>query len=253
MEPALKLLPEPPAGGEENCYVESRLGVVALIRSVASVGPRAAAYFEGGEKFIHTSILAVVEEPPSVVFEKSRDSELNKLLLSAPEVTLVTSDHGVPVQFVCSSPGLTRHGSEEAFSAPLPRRVLRLQRRDAYRLQGAPLLKQVTCHVFREDKADPKVIAPAVFDVSCGGISIAVPNGQPKIERESRHKCRIELPAFVRFDAGMLVHGWRDVTLPDGTAARCYGVEFLNLDPTAEVLLQRFITEEQRKMKKVRG
>ena len=43
--------------------------------------------------------------------------------------------------------------------------------------------------------------------------------------------------------SALLVHGSRDVTLPDGTAAQGYGVEFLNLDPTAEVLIQRFITE----------
>ena len=43
------------------------------------------------------------------------------------------------------------------------------------------------------------------------------------------------------------------VALPDGTAAQAYGLEFLNLDATAEVLLQRFITEEERRAKKARG
>ena len=252
MATGLKLLSEP-TGGEQNCYIESPLGVAALLRSVASVGPRAAVYLDDGETFVHTSVLAVDDKSGTMIFERSGDAGLNARVLAAPKVTLVTSDHGVPVQCVCRTPRPTRHDGAEAFSVPLPERVLRLQRRDAYRLPGDPLLKRATCHLFREDQARNKNLTPAVLDLSCSGISIAIPNSEPKLERESRHKCRIELPAFVRFDVGVLVHSARDFALPDGTAAQAYGMEFLNLDATAEVLLQRFITEEERRAKKARG
>jgi c-di-GMP-binding flagellar brake protein YcgR len=253
MGSGLQLLSEPPPGGEENAYIESALGVAALLRSVASVGPRAAAYLDDGETFIHTSVLALDERSGTLIFEQGRDAELNRRVLSAPFVTIVTADHGVPVQFVCRTVRPVRHADAGAFSTPIPERVLRLQRRDAFRLPGDPVLKRVACHLFRADKAHPQTLTPAVLDLSCSGISIALPNSEPRLARESRHRCRIELPAFVRFEVGLLIHGSRDVTLGDGTAAQAYGVEFLNLDPTAEVLIQRFITEEERRSKKARG
>ena len=217
------------------------------------MGPRAAAYLDDGQTFIHTSVLALDESAGTIVFERSGDAALNERVLSAPYVTIVTADHGVPVQFVCDAPRPALHENIAVFASPLPGRVLRLQRRDAFRLPGDPLLKRASCQLFRSDAAQNKTLAPAVLDLSCSGISIAITNNEPKLERESRHKCRIELPAFVRFDVGVLVHGSRDFALPDGTAAQAYGMEFLNLDATAEVLIQRFITEEERRAKKVRG
>jgi c-di-GMP-binding flagellar brake protein YcgR len=252
MVPALKLLNDPPPGDQDSCYVESDLGITSLLRSVVAGSSRAAAYLDDGETFIHTSVVGVAEEPPLVVFEKSADALLNKQVLTTLEITLVTSDHGVPVQFSCRNPALIRYEGAEVFSASLPERILRLQRRGFYRLQGQPLLTLLKCQIVRQDKAETKILHPGIMDLSCGGLSIAVPNTEAKMEAGSRHKCLLELPAIGNIEMAVLVHGSREVVLPDGVEAHRYGVEFLNLDAKSVALIQRFITDEERRAKKPR-
>jgi c-di-GMP-binding flagellar brake protein YcgR len=195
---------------------------------------------------MHTSLLAVERDPPGFVFEQGPDTELNKRVLGTPQITLVTSDHGIPVQFTCQKPRLTEFEGTAAFSASLPDRVLRLQRRGFYRLQGQPLLPLLKCRILREDQAETKLLAPSVMDLSCGGISVAVPNTEAKLEPGSRHKCTLELATAGKIDVAVVVHASREISLPDGVEAHRYGIEFVNLDGKSTALIQRYIADEER-------
>ena len=249
MGPALKLLSEPPPGDEESCYIETAVGVASVLRSIVNTASRAVAYLDHGETFIHTSLLAVERDPAAFVFEQGPDAELNKRILSTAQITLVTSDHGVPVQFTCQKPCLTEFEGAAAFSASLPGRVLRLQRRGFYRLQGHPMLPLLKCRILREDQAESKLLTPGVMDLSCGGISVAVPNTEAKLEPGSRHQCTLELSTLGKIDVAVVVHGSRGISLPDGVEAHRYGIEFVNLDAKSIALIQRYISDEERKAK----
>jgi c-di-GMP-binding flagellar brake protein YcgR len=130
--------------------------------------------------------------------------------------------------------------------------VLRLQRRGFYRLPGHPVHTLLKCHIVRTDGAEPRSLRPAVTDLSCGGLSIAVPGSQPELERGSRHECTLELPTVGKIDTAILVHGSRETTLPGGIEGQLYGVEFLNLDAKDVALIQRYIADEERRTRKPR-
>jgi hypothetical protein len=75
---------------------------------------------------------------------------------------------------------------------------------------------------------------------------------QPVLERGSRHECTVELPALGKIDTAILVHGSRETLLPGDIAALLYGVEFLNLDAKDVALIQRYISDEERRTRKPR-
>lgn len=246
MELDLKRLSEPPPGDDESCYVDSTLGVISILKSVAATGARVKAYPEGSELGIDTVLLAIEPGPLTFLFARSHDSALNQLVVRGTrKLTLVTSDHGVPVQFSCAAPVLASFRGTDVFRAPFPDRVLRLQRREYYRLDGSPVHTLLRCALTTTDES-ATVLKPAVMDVSCGGLALAFPTTQPGLPNGSRHHCTLEIAALGRTAVLVEVHSSRTIMLPGGAAALRTGVGFLNLEGRFESLLQRYIIDEER-------
>ena len=245
MGPRLTLMSSPPPAAEENCYIESLVGVAAVLRAAASARARAVVYLDEGDTFLHTSILGL--ERGDFVFEKGPDALLNARVLSTAEMTLVTSDREIPVQFRFKTPQVVRFEGADALRAPLPVRLLRLQRRGFYRLPGASINALMKCELVRGDDAQ-KMLRPAVIDISCGGMAIDIPVADGLLVDGTRHTCTLDFIGLGHVDTPLLVHGSREVTLANGSPGRRYGVEFLNLDVKSVAIIQRFINDEERRL-----
>jgi c-di-GMP-binding flagellar brake protein YcgR len=238
----------PPSADEENCYIETPVGVAAVLRSVAAARARAVVYLDEGDTFLHTSILGL--DRGDFVFEKGADAMLNARILSTAEMTLVTSDREVPVQFRFKTPKVMRFEDADVLRAPLPVRLLRLQRRGFYRLPGASINALMKCEIVRGDDAR-KVLRPAVIDISCGGMAIDIPTADGLLDDDTRHTCTIDFVGLGRIDTPLIVHSSREVTLANGSPGRRYGIEFLNLEVKSVAIIQRFINDEERRL--IRG
>jgi len=245
MAPLLTLL-DPPNGAEENCYIDTPLGVRSVLRTVAATGTRAAAYFDNGKRFIHTTLLAVEGAPEKLVFEKGPDTWLNAELLKSSRVTFVTSDQRVPVQFTCPGPALTMHEGSQAIHAALPGRILRLQRRGYYRLACEPMHALLRAELIPGNDCE-KATKAWIFDVSCGGLAAGVLAAVPILASDTSHGFMIELPAQGRIEAQVIVRVASGVILPNGLEGRRYGLEFVNLGEKSAAMLQRYILEQQHK------
>jgi c-di-GMP-binding flagellar brake protein YcgR len=245
LETQLKILSEPAPGDAESCYVDSTLGIVSILKSLAANKTRAAVYPEGGETYLQTCLLAVDAKLPMFFFQSGSESELNELALKAKQLTLVTSEQGVHVQFNCTTPEAVRHNEVNAFRAPLPERVLRLQRREYFRLDGTQVHTLLQCTLTRGDTS-PGRLKPAVLDVSCGGLALGLSSLEPPLEIGTRHTCALEIPLVGRTDVLVEIHTSTNITLPTGAAAVRYGVGFMNLDVRFSALLQRYILDEER-------
>ena len=246
MGPRLTLLASPQPADEENCYVESPVGVAAVLRSVAASHSRAVVYLDDeGEAFLDTAVLGL--EGRDFVFEKGPDPKLNERLLTTAEMTLVTTDRTVPVQFRFTTPARTRFDDVEALRAPLPGRLLRLQRRGFYRLPGRAINAVMKCELMRGDDAR-KILRPVVIDLSCGGMAIDIPTADGVLADGTRHTCTIDFTGLGRIDTPLIVHSSREVTLANGKRGRRYGIEFLNLDVASVAVIQRFINDEERRL-----
>jgi c-di-GMP-binding flagellar brake protein YcgR len=243
MGPRLTLLDTSRTTGED--YVDTPVGISAVLRSVAAGRARAVLYLGDGDTFVHTSILRV--EPHSFFFEKGPDPKLNERVLATAQAVMVTADRSVPVQFEVETPRLEQIEGAEAFCAPLPQRLLRLQRRDYYRLPGQAIHSLIRCQLVPGD-APEKMLRPIVIDISCGGMAIDIPTAAGILADTSRHTCTVEFPGLGRIDTPLYVCSSREITLPNDTPGRRYGIEFLNLEAKCAALIQRFINDEERRL-----
>jgi c-di-GMP-binding flagellar brake protein YcgR len=145
---------------------------------------------------------------------------------------------------------VVRFEGADALRAPLPGRLLRLQRRGFYRLPGASINALMKCEIVRGDDAQ-KILRPAVIDISCGGMAIDIPTADGLLADDTRHTCTLDFVGLGRVDTPLLVHGSREVTLGNGSPGRRYGIEFLNLEVKSIAIIQRFINDEERRL--IRG
>ncbi|MES2561315.1 MAG: flagellar brake protein [Pseudomonadota bacterium] len=245
MDHQLKILSEPAPGDAESCYVDSTLGIVSILKSLAAHKTQAAVYPDDGETYLQTSLLAVEVKPPGFFFETGSEAQTNQLALKAKQLTFITSEHGVRVQFTCATPEAVQRDGVSVFRAQLPERVLRLQRREYFRLDGTQVHSLLQCTLTRGDTS-PGRLKPAVLDVSSGGLALALSSGEPPLEIGTRHTCALEIPLVGRTDVLVEVHTARNIVLPTGAAAMRYGVGFMNLDVRFSTLLQRYIIDEER-------
>lgn len=250
MESLFTLL-DAPASADENCYIDSALGVASVLRAIAAAGTRTAAYIGNGENFVHTTLLSMEGEPPLLLFERSADEALSSRLLKADKIIFVTSDDGVPVQFSAANPGTASFRGSDAFSVSMPQRVLRLQRRMYYRLPGEPVQGHLTCELPCRIGDTVTMLKPVVLDLSCGGLAAVVPADAPVLATGSRNVCTIELPGVGRIESVIEVRATSEAMSPGGRAGRRYGLEFVNINNKNVALIQRFILEQQRARKKV--
>lgn len=228
----------------DDDYVDTPLGVSAVLRSIAASRARAVLYLDD-ETFLHTSILGV--EPEAFFFERGPDPGLNERVLASPRGMLVTADRSVPVQFEVLAPQSARFEEVDAFTAALPERLLRLQRRDYYRLPGHAINSLVRCQLVPGDDAR-KIVRPTVIDLSCGGMAVDIAVSEGVFADGSCHTCTVEFPGLGRIDTPLFVCSSREITMAGGIPGRRYGIEFMNLEAKSVALIQRFINDEERRL-----
>jgi len=123
----------------------------------------------GDDSFL-TALLQIDEGDSVLVLDGSPDESINARLGRTTQIDCVTQLDKVRIQFVLERPMLQTWRSGAAFRAALPAELLRLQRREFYRLQ-APATHALTCSVPLPGAGE---IAWRIIDISGGGIAIAV-------------------------------------------------------------------------------
>jgi c-di-GMP-binding flagellar brake protein YcgR len=80
-----------------------------------------------------------------------------------------------------------------------------------------------------------------VLDVSAGGVDLALPLAEPPLRRNVWYACTIVLPGLGTVWVRLTV-----VSVFRTPDVRRYGCQFVDLPAASELLLQRYILDEQR-------
>ncbi|MDP1957543.1 MAG: PilZ domain-containing protein, partial [Rhodocyclaceae bacterium] len=137
-----------------------------------------------------------------------------------------------------------------AFRAALPAEVLRIQRREYYRLT-TPIARPLTCMVpiplpdgsLHGHKAN-------VFDISGGGLGISAPAESIPFGTDSVFPdCHLVLPEVGSVTGTLKVKSLFDITLRSGARTRRAGCEFVKLPGPMTTLIQRYIIKVERERK----
>ncbi len=151
--------------------------IVQLLRALVDARAIITAGLVPGGHSCPTALL-VVDDDGCLILDGNRHEATNRRMAAASRLVCSAQLDLVPIRFRLSTPTRITHDGYPAFTAPRPDSVLRLQRREMYRLQVSPAAP-VTVHVGREDAApDPTGAGLRVLDISGGGMAIAVPDGE---------------------------------------------------------------------------
>lgn len=222
--------------------------ILSVLTQVAETGDLMTVYFNEGKDFLLTTLLTADED--GVLLDKGSSAIMNDRALSAGKLFCVTRHERVKLQFLLNNLSERTWNGQKVFAAPLPETLLRLQRREYYRL-NTPITRPLICQITlqRADGVSERT-SVNVVDISAGGVAmLAPPDGylfEPEMEFPD---CTIELPEMGVLTTTLKVRNVYDVTLRNGSKIKRSGCQFQNLLPGAQNMVQRYIIKIERERK----
>ena len=185
------------------------------------------------------------------IFDIDRNEIVNERIQRADRIAWVGWIDGVKVSFACEPPRRVRYEGDAAFVAPLPTRVLRAQRRNAFRA-STPVSQPLMCRI--DPTGAGRLGLPLrVVDISTLGLCLLVDIEElPWRPGASVPTARVDLPGHGPIECGFEVR----YVIPAGARhpaqfRRC-GVQFVGMAARDSVLIQRYINDLQRERLKVK-
>jgi len=244
----LPLKPDAPSADQSKYLVYSRLEIAMFLGTLCKAGSMVTAYF-GGDDFILTSIVAVRPQQDLVYVEYGADDAANRRALQSKKITFVAAHERIKLQFVADSLRHARFGGRDVFSMAIPQALLRLQRREYFRI-ATPLTRPLVC-IIRPQATPPRpAVEVKIVDISCGGIAVIDSDTPAGIETGVCFRgSRILLPELGDVTADIMVRSTFEVVFRNGTKHKRAGCEFVGMHERERALIQRYINRLERERK----
>ena len=229
--------PEPEAPDLERYWLYSKFEIDALITRLCEDRVPMTTYWSGDGEFAVTQIMKVDALRNKLHFDLPSQPQQLSRLLEADELVCVAFVENVKLQFTVGMPRRSSSAGYPTFLTALPDRVLRLQRREYYRVR-TPESVSASCLVpYSGDRAQYESLR--VLDVSVGGLAmLAYPRHFDPSVVNVIDRCYLDLPGVGTVTVRMRVA--HVATSADGLSRRC-GCEFVDLSPQARMMLQRYV------------
>ena len=228
--------------GEDSPYLlRSRVDVAAVLRDVVRTRGLATVHYGSGQDALLTSLLRVDPLAGEMVFDCSGSERINRNLLRAAKLLFVSSHDKVKIRFTTGPAQLVDHEGAKAFCVRMPESLLRLQRREHYRVL-APVARPVQCLIPIENGSGARSIQTRLHDISLGGIAvIAQPGELPLTIGATYQHCRILLPAGGPVSITLQTANFSEMHLLNGKSALRVGCRFVRPSMPTLSLIQRYI------------
>jgi c-di-GMP-binding flagellar brake protein YcgR len=220
-----------------RCTLSERREILFQLRSLIRQSERVSVSFNEGRQSFLTVLIDVLEDEGCLTFDIGGSEETNRAFLKAERCVFVGVVEGIRIQFSAPQAHKRTINGEQVFAVALPRSLLRLQRREAFRLQ-LPSTKPYICRIRR---GYPEETALPLYDISVGGIGIQVAEPIAYEPMTILENSWIDLR-----DSGMLavtleVRYVMSTESRTGKTLFHMGCRFLKLSPLNETLIQRFM------------
>jgi c-di-GMP-binding flagellar brake protein YcgR len=259
--------PEPEAPELERFVVYARAEIISMLRQLGEQAVLATVYYDRHAGFAVTTLLAVHPDVDEVIFDVPGDDLALGRLLAAGELVFVAFLERIKVQFRAGMAQATLHDGKPALRVGLPPEVLRLQRRDFFRVTS-PSGKPAMCLVPYVEGADgaegvghdegasergaTTYEKLALFDIGIGGLAVMdYPDKFALAQGMTIEGCYLDLPGIGQVIVSLKVRHLDQV--PRSERARRVGCEFVNLAPQARMMLQRYVNMLEAEQRKVAG
>ncbi len=229
--------------------IPSKKELLHILQQIAEQDTRVALYYDNKHNFILTTLLGANNN--GMWLDVGPFAPENKNILLSEKIIFVSIHQHVKVQFTSGTIQSVQLEGHDAFFMPLPPYILRIQRRNYFRL-SIPLSAPVKCTITikSEDpehaETPPRVREMSVLDISGGGIGLLCNDDDPDMVRGTFFEdCRLKLPDTDEFKIALEVRGTFKFTMHNDAVKVCAGCQFISIDNQANILLQRYIARLQ--------
>jgi c-di-GMP-binding flagellar brake protein YcgR len=206
-------------------------------------------YNRGTEMFLST-LVAVDSKNGRLIFDYSGSIETNKGVLASEQLVFVGRPGGITVQFTCGQATEIMYEGSKAFSAPMPKLIIRMQRREFFRI-STPRIRPL---MFFGRLPDGTLLNLPAHDISVAGIGLDAATLPDGLEFGLvLSNCRLTLPDDSNdlFFSAALRH-LRDHEVRSGVHQWRIGLQFNNMSGADESRVQRYIAKLERERNDLR-
>lgn len=204
------------------------------------------AYLDGGPFLFMTAVLGVTVDD-AIILDASADEKMNERATQAETLTCTGRFGGVRIQFSVSDAVRFPHDGLEAMRCPLPQSVLRLQRREFYRLP-VPFSNPVICTInLNTEDGGQKAVTVRVVDISNDGIGLIAPAEELVFEPgQVFEHCTLSIPESGATDVVLKMRNVFRISNPFGGESVRAGCQFVDLPNRVVTKIQRYIFKVER-------
>lgn len=228
---------------EKRFHITGRMAVLFSLGEYVHHSEQFTVHFNGGRESFLTYLLSANPETDEIIVDVSGSPEINARFLQSERNVFVARPEGVSVQFAAGQPRRVDFDGDDAFALPLPKFIIRLQRRDYFRIT-TPRGKPIKLSLRLPDKGG--TAAYPLHDLSVAGCGLNAGALPPGLEAGFRiadcrfvlpdsHETLVSTPAVVR-------HATAVSSQPGPNRFRI-GLQFGNLERTLEHRIQRYIVQ----------
>jgi c-di-GMP-binding flagellar brake protein YcgR len=226
--------------------VESRREIVALLRQIGEKHQLIRLLVKGEADVCVSTILDVDEATNSMVLDRSIERMQNERIVDAGKVRCETTLDKIRILFTADQLRPTLFQGEAALRADIPPSLIRLQRREYYRME-TPVSNPVRAIIPLPLEAGGGTGVFPLHDISCGGIAVL----DNKLQLDTTvgaqlSNCRIELPEIGPVTVTLEVRNSLDLTLLNNKSNRRIGLQFVDISRGGAGGVQRYITKLER-------
>lgn len=227
----------------EDFSITYRREIVFHLRQLIKSGERVIVIYDEGRESLVTVLLHIDEANNRLIFDWGGSETASEKLLASERAFFVATPLGVRNQFATSEFVRTTYESRPAFAAPIPRKFIRLQRRQFFRL-ALPLMHRPTCRFTVGDRATQWELS--VINIGVNGIGLETQGSQlPFTIGQVLPSAVIDLGKFGRIETDLDVRHYELVTRA-AKATVHMGCRFVALSPAHEVAIQKLMIQVQR-------
>ncbi|HKJ82881.1 MAG TPA: flagellar brake protein [Mariprofundaceae bacterium] len=238
----------------EEFLVHSRTEILALLRGLRKNHELVTAHFDQGRESMLTTILSVLEDRNILILDYGVNEALNRNMLESDKVVFTTTYNRVKIQFSTESLKKVRYDKLNAFKMEIPDSVLRIQRREHYRID-TPVINPLCClipvHIEKDAVESETTLKATVVNISVGGVGIVDVPPQAKIESGRIYRgCRIGLPGTGTLEVDMEVVNIYEISSKKGGKTTRYGCRFIDLKGSMQAMIQRYVLKLEREQQR---
>ena len=241
--------PTLPNLGTENqspYQVDSRKEIIMLMRNLQENKQLINMIINDGSEVIVTAILKIDDDNNNIIFDCASTESANQRLIEAPRVYFEATLNRISIQFSSSSISRSTFMGTPALSCTIPSSLIRLQRREYYRI-NTPISHPIICIANVPEENGGGVIKLPLVDISCGGVALLDEKRVLNADFGALYEnSKIDLPSVGIISVTLQVRNSQNLLLMNHKTSRRIGFQFVDMPKAILAQIQKLITKIER-------